>query len=157
MLFGKPPAIDRARFDAALAILATDVDDARRQVPGLLELGFTEGQAWRFAVFAPVGLAQALLETLGVKAFADHASVRMVEGVTAKAKLRKQPEYVQALMLGRAHMKTGCLNREHYKAVVEVTAEVAAADKALNAGVGIKGGSIAVVLLTAEVVPHIRR
>ena len=149
--------MDRARFDAALAVLAADVDDAHRQVPGLLDLGLTEGEAWRFAVFAPVGLAQALLETLGVKAFADLASVRMAEGVMAKARLRKQPEHVQALMLGRAHMKTGCLNREDYKAVVEVTAEVAAASNALNAGADIRGGAIAVVLLTAEVIPHIRR
>lgn len=157
MLFAKPSAMDRARFDAALAVLTANVDDAPLQVPGLLELGFTEGEAWRFAVFAPVGLAQALLETLGVKTFADFASVRTVEGVTAKAKLRKQPEYVQALSLGRAHMKTGCLDRAHYRSVVEATAEVAAADKALNAGMDIRGAAMAVVLMTSEVPPHIRR
>ncbi|ATQ43648.1 hypothetical protein [Caulobacter mirabilis] len=140
-----------------LAILAASIGDEEAQHHALVEEGLDDGEAARAVSLVPVGLARPLLERLGVERFVSTASVQRSDGSWRAFKLGKQPEYVQAVALGRAHLERGVFDHDLYKAIVEATAEVNAASNTLNAGQSLKGATYAVAILNPNLEPHLLR
>lgn len=128
-----------------------------KAVDDLIAAGFEKGQAHRIVAFFPTALARPVVEKLGVTGFVKAASVIGDDGQEVKFDLTRQPEYEAALRAGRKHRKTGCLPHDETKAIIFVSADVDAINKALNDGSDIKGGTIASSYLDAALAGYVFR
>lgn len=127
------------------------------QVAALQKDGFDEGQAWRLATLLPIAFSRPVLEDLGVRRFGPFLTAKGSDGRPVRAALMRQPEYVGALRLARAHRRTGVMDHAVYKRVAGSAAEIDAVSKALDAGADITGGVVASSLVGPGAVPHLLR
>ena len=138
--------MDRERLIRAAIVIAALLDhEEHEQVAALQQIGFGEGEAWRLINLLPMAFSRPILEELGVAKFSPTVSAVNSDGVEIIVKLSKQPEYIGALDLARAHRNCGAMDHAVYKRIVDGSAEIDAASNALNAGEDLRGSFISTV------------
>lgn len=115
-------------------------------VEELMTCGATELQAELWLAFIPLGLGRALISRLSPGApilCADSAHIRDCEmNRDYEVQLSEVEEFVVAARLGEETFMTGIIPREQFTLVVRLSAEVNAANSALNAGKPVAGSRI---------------
>lgn len=151
------PTSEAELIRAAQTLARTLELSEEEQVAALQRDGFDEGQAWRLATLLPLAFSRPVLEDLGVRHFGPVLSARGSDGKPVRAALMRQPEYVGALQLARAHRRTGVMDQAVYKRIAASAAEVDAVSKALEAGIDITGAAVSSSLVGPGAVPHLFR
>ncbi|MDB5704299.1 MAG: hypothetical protein JWN66_1415 [Sphingomonas bacterium] len=145
--FWKRRAMAAERIIVAASILAENMAaDEPAVVAALVARGFSPGEAHRLVAFLPLAFSQPIVEEFGAT-IAPKISIRTAEGGSIVATLVRQPEYVGALALAREHRRSGRMDQEIYKAIVNSSAEIDALSNALNAGAELSGAVLAAALV----------
>ena len=157
-LWRRTKPMSQAELIRAAETLARTLElGENEQVAALQREGFDEGQAWRLATLLPIAFSRPVLEDLGVRHFGPDISACGSDGKPVRAALMRQPEYVGALKLARAHRRTGVMDHAVYKRIAGSAAEVDAVSNALEAGADIAGAALASSLIGPGAVPHLFR
>jgi hypothetical protein len=131
--------MERAELLQAVKILAACLRSGEvDEVGALVSEGFALDVAHRLAAFVPSAFARPPLERLGIR-FSDEMSVKSPDGRDMHIVLAKQPEFVASLALAREHYSSGILPADTFETIVDSSAEVDVASKALNEGADIEG------------------
>jgi hypothetical protein len=149
--------MDKAELIRAATILAESRglgDEA--QAEKLVAAGFGESVAYRVVAFLPSAFARPVIEELGATV-TGLASIPAEDGSWFDVVLEDQPEYRAALALAREHRRAAVIPRAVYRAIVEATSEIDAASNALNAGEEIRGGALALELVSNRHAAHVIR
>jgi hypothetical protein len=138
--------MEPARLLRAVEIMAHHATlDDERLGEVMCNEGFSSQQAAELLAFVPLAFGRPLLEELGVKEFSSTVSAPSRAGGRRNVPLRYQAAYIRSLSLARQHWRTGELG-DVYEAVALRSAEVIVVNKALNEGVGVKGGTLSVAI-----------
>ena len=133
--------MDIARIIRAVEVMGKNSNlDDQRLVEELLAEGFSVEEANRLVLFVPSAFARPVLESLGVEHFAETVSVPKKGGGTIEVPLRGIDVYTGALALIRGEVASHGLPGEYFRFLAIRSAEIDAANKALNAGDSLKGG-----------------
>ncbi|HEX8365440.1 MAG TPA: hypothetical protein VF603_09175 [Allosphingosinicella sp.] len=138
---------------AAIIARSQDLSD-EEQAERLVAAGFEESVAYRLVAFLPSAFARPVLEEFGLMDFGG-GSVVGEDGAVVGFWLEDQPEYVAALALAREHRRIGIMPHEIYVAIVNGTSEIDAISNALNDGVKVDGGLIAIALNSPAHARHV--
>jgi hypothetical protein len=131
--------------------------DGDEQVAALQREGFSEGESWRLITLLPIAFSRPVLEQLGIRHFVMRTTAKNFDGRRVTAMLTRQPEYVAGLKLARKHRQSAMMDHNVYVRIAGSSADIAAAHKALNAGVDMAGGKLAFSLIGPEIARHLIR
>ena len=149
--------MEKADLIRAATILAGNNGASDEELAELLMAeGFKEAVAYRLVAFLPSAFARPIFEELGTKRFAG-ASVPTEDGGSFEVALEDQPEYRAALALAREHRRAGAMPNEVYRAIVYGTSEIDAISNALNEGLDVEDGVVAIALLSTSHAQHVVR
>lgn len=154
--FWKRRGMAEGQILVAASIIAENVDDESRQITALLGRGFSLAESHRLVAFLPLAFSRPIVEEFGAKT-APTVSVPTPDGGWITAELARQPEYVGALALARRHRRSGAMDQEIYRIIVESTSDIDALSNALNNGAELSGAVIASALVGDECSAHIIR
>ena len=140
--------MDRARVLEAVKVLSSEanLDDAQL-VEELKKGGFSAREAGLLVALVPTAFGRPLLEKLGVTEFAPSVSVPKRAGGWVDLPLAQFPIFTTALSVAKEHWRSGTFERRAYESIALRSAEVNAANRALNDGVDIKGATVASALV----------
>jgi len=108
-------------------------------VDALLVEGFTAEEANQLVLFVPSAFARPVLEKLGVEEFAETVSVPKKDGGAIEVALSAVGVYTGALALIRGEVSTHAVPAEYFQSLAMRSAEIDAANRALNAGDSLTG------------------
>ena len=114
--------------------------DDQGLIDALLSEGFTAEEANQLVLFVPAAFARPVLEHLGVEHFVETVSVPKKRGGTIEVPLSAIGVYTGALALMRGEIDAHALPAEYFRSLATRSAEIDAANRALNAGQSLKGG-----------------
>jgi hypothetical protein len=110
-------------------------------IDALLLEGFTAEEANQLVLFVPSAFARPVLENLGVEHFVETVSIPKKRGGSIEVPLSTVGVYTGALALIRGEVGAHAVPAEHFQSLATRSAEIDAANRALNAGVLLKGGT----------------
>lgn len=145
--------MDFARLVRGIEIMGRNAAlDDQDMALALTSAGFSTREANLLLTFVPSAFARPVLEKLGVEHFVERVSAPKKGGGWVDVPLKNIPVYCAALELVRGHPSARLLQPEHFRSLAMRSAEVAAADNALNSGADLKGATFASALIgvTAE-------
>jgi hypothetical protein len=149
----RPPRPSEQRvIEAALLIareLADETSDEDAQIRALLSAGFDAGQAHRFVAFLAFAFSRPAMEVLGIRV-SRRIDMATEDGGTLTVRLHRQPEYVAGLALARRHRRSPCMPDWAYQVIAGDSADIDAANNALNAGLDVEGARVASCVLGPE-------
>jgi hypothetical protein len=139
--------MDTAKLIRGIEIMggASEGSDAEL-VARLKSAGFSARESELLVAFVPSAFARPVLENLGVTNFVELVSVPKKGGGTLEVELDSIPVFTQALGLVRGNAHSSLVLPEHFKALAMRSAEVDAANNALNAGESLEGATFALAL-----------
>jgi hypothetical protein len=139
------------RLVRAIEIMGRNASlDDRGIADALTNSGFTALEASLLLAFVPSAFARPVLEGLGVQHFGESVSAPKKGGGRVEVPLKEIPVYCAALALVRGHPSAQILQPEHFKSLAMRSAELDAANNALNAGADLKGGAFASALVSVS-------
>ena len=144
--------MNRERFLRAIATMGSQVEGGDVEMStALIDAGFGRLESDLLVALTPMAFSRPILEELGVNHFVDSVSAKNKHDQWVQVPLASLPIYAIALKMAREHRRTGVLDNRIFKALALRSAELNAADKALNAGVNIKGATAATCLVALRV------
>jgi hypothetical protein len=111
----------------------------------LTGLGYSASNAEKLNVFVPSAFAWALLRRMGVESFPSHYVALDAGGGEVNVPVASEHYFTAALRLAFETLEGGWnedLSREQFEAVIARSADMNAANKALNAGESIAGAAL---------------
>lgn len=114
-------------------------------VEQLMAMDYSEVQAEKLNAFVPSAFSWALLKRMGVSAFPNHYIALTSDNREKQLPLEQEHFFTVALQLAREALEQGwteTLPRQVFVAVVSRSAEMSAANQALNAGDSLAGASL---------------
>jgi hypothetical protein len=111
----------------------------------LTAMGYSTSSAEKLNVFVPSAFAWALLRRMGVESFPSHYVALDADGSEVNVPVAREHYFTAALKLAFETLESGWsedLSREKFEAVTARSADMDAANKALNAGVSIAGAAL---------------
>lgn len=107
--------------------------------------GYSEVHAEKLNAFVPSAFAWALLTRMGVSAFPDHYIALTRDGQEQRLPLAREHFFSAALQLAFQTLEQGwtdTLSRQTFETVIARSAEMSAANQALNANESLVGASL---------------
>jgi hypothetical protein len=118
-------------------------------VSELVQTGFTKRDADLLVAFVPMALSRPILEQLGVSHFVERVSAKNRSGEWVESPLADQPVYTMALAMAREQRRgAGVIDKEAYKSLAQRCSSINAMSNASNAGVDVKGATVATALIS---------
>lgn len=114
-------------------------------VTRLTDLGYSASNAEKLNAFVPSAFAWVLLRRMGVTSFPSHYIALDAGGREVNVPIAGEHYFTAALMLAFETLEGGwseSLSREQFEAVIARSADMNAANKALNAGDSIAGAAL---------------
>lgn len=114
-------------------------------VDGLTELGYSVADAEKLNVFVPSAFAWALLRRMGVASFPSHYIALDARGTEVNFPVASEHYFTAALTLAFETLDGGWsaeLSMEQFQTVIARSADMNAANAALNSGASIVGAAL---------------
>jgi hypothetical protein len=137
---------DKRVLEAARVIAANLDGGEQRSISALIAAGFEVGEAHRFAAFLPMAFSRPVLERLGVSTTSNRVAVTADDGAYFTVELDHQPEYVAGLRVARVQKEMELAPPEVFKKIALASADLDAANVALNAGSSLSGATFAAAI-----------
>jgi hypothetical protein len=141
-------SMDRHLLLKAVEVMAACMEERADEVSALRAAGFSASEGRVLVDALPEAFAVPVVEELGC-VVDELGSVRNSAGEWVKVLLADSSIFVAALDLSRQHRITRTMPQEAYEAIAMRSALLGAVGKALDAGVDIKGASLAIALIAA--------
>lgn len=141
---GHESAMQAVRDTTCVMASARDASDDEI-VNRLIDLGYSDSSAEKLNAFVPSAFAWALLQRMGVASFPNHYIALDAGGGEINVPVESEHYFTAALKLAFETLEGGwseVLSREQFEAVVARSAEMNAANNALNSGESIAGATL---------------
>jgi hypothetical protein len=132
-------------LDAVRLMAELPAKSEQEIVERLRAMGYSEVHAEKLNVFVPSAFAWALLKRMGVSAFPNHYIALTRDRREKQLPLEQEHFFTAALQLASQTLEEGWtegLSRQTFETVIARSAELNAANKALNEGDSLAGASL---------------
>uniref|UniRef100_UPI001E4E2200 hypothetical protein n=1 Tax=Pelomonas sp. KK5 TaxID=1855730 RepID=UPI001E4E2200 len=130
----------------ALRVLASAPEASEDAIVNrLTELGYSVAHAEKLNVFVPSAFAWALLRRMGVAGFPNHYIALDARGAEVNVPIETEHYFTAALTLAFNTLEGGWsdeLSREQFQMIIARSADMNAANAALNSGASIAGATL---------------